>query len=97
MFAKIAHGSRAKSANVDDQTKHYFWMNIKCEPSEAEMLRDIFPAIITGYRMNKQNWNSVILDGSIPQGELERIIDNSYKLVISKFTKKVQASISLHL
>jgi predicted DNA-binding protein (MmcQ/YjbR family) len=97
MFATIAHGSRAKSANVDDEAKHYFWMNIKCEPSEAEMLRDIFPAIIAGYHMNKKNWNNVILDGSIPQGELERMIDNSYKLVVSKMTKKDQQLILVHL
>ena len=36
------------------------------------------------------NWNSIILDGSIPQGEIERMIDNSFKLVISKMTKKDQ-------
>jgi predicted DNA-binding protein (MmcQ/YjbR family) len=97
MFATISHGSNAKSAKVAEYAKGHFWMNLKCEPSEAEMLRDIFPAIIAGYHMNKKNWNSVILDGSIPQGELERMIDNSYKLVVSKMTKKDQASISLHL
>lgn len=40
--------------------------------------------------MNKSTWNSVILDGSIPQGEIERMIDNSFKLVVSKMTKKDQ-------
>ncbi len=54
MFATIAHGSTAKSANVDNQAKQYFWMNIKCGPSEAEIIRDIFPAIISGYHMNKK-------------------------------------------
>jgi len=61
------------------------------------MLRDIFPSIIPGYHMNKSSWNSVILDGSIPQGEIERMMDNSYLLVVSKMTKKDQASILLHL
>ena len=72
-------------------------MNIKCDPDEAEMLRDIFPAIIPGYHMNKRNWNSIILDGSIPQGEIERMIDNSYILVVSKMTKKDQASILVRM
>jgi predicted DNA-binding protein (MmcQ/YjbR family) len=46
--------------------------------------------------MNKTQWNTVILDGSIPQGEVERMMDNSYMLVVSKMTKKDQASILIH-
>ena len=97
MFATIAHGANAKSAKVGDEGKSHFWMNIKCDPDEAEMLRDIFPAIIPGYHMNKRNWNSIILDGSIPQGEIERMIDNSFMLVVSKMTKKDQQSLLIHL
>jgi len=47
--------------------------------------------------MNKAQWNTVILDGSIPQGEIERMIDNSYLLLVSKMTKKEQQSILVHL
>jgi len=47
--------------------------------------------------MNKTQWNTVILDGSIPQGEIERMIDNSFKLVVSKMTKKDQQSIIILL
>jgi len=46
--------------------------------------------------MNKSQWNTVILDGSIPQGEIERMIDNSFDLVVSKMTQKEQASILIH-
>ena len=46
--------------------------------------------------MIKRLWNTVILDGSIPQGEIERMIDNSFKLVVSKMPKKDQQSIILH-
>lgn len=97
MFATIAHGSTAKSANADDDAKKCFWMNLKCDPDEAVILRDIFPAVIPGYHMNKASWNSVILDGSIPQGEIERMMDNSYLLVVSKMTKKDRQSILIHL
>lgn len=45
----------------------------------------------------KRLWNTVILDGSIPQGEVERMIDNSFKLVVSKMTKKDQQSILIYL
>jgi len=57
-------------------------MNLKCEPGEALALRDIFPAVRPGYHMNKKHWNTVILDGSIPAGEIRRMIDNSYRLVV---------------
>jgi len=97
MFATIAHGSTAKSAKTSDEAKTHFWMNLKCDPDEAMMLRDIFSAVIPGYHMNKSSWNTIILDGSIPQGEIERMMDNSYLLVVSKMTKKDQQSILVHL
>lgn len=92
MFATLSLG---KISNNGDES--YWWLNLKCDPDEAVMLRDIFPSIIPGYHMNKKLWNTVILDGSIPQGEIERMIDNSYMLVVSKMTKKDQQSILVHL
>ncbi len=62
-------------------------VNLKCDPDEAAALRDIFESVIPGYHMNKRLWNTVFLDGTIPKGEIERMIDNSYQLVISKMTK----------
>jgi predicted DNA-binding protein (MmcQ/YjbR family) len=58
-------------------------INLKCDPQEALMLRDIFVAVQPGYHMNKRHWNTVLLDGSIPTGELERMMDNSYALVLA--------------
>lgn len=62
-------------------------MNLKCDPLEALALRDVFPAIRPGYHMNKRHWNTVILDGSVPPGELRRMIDNSYLLVVMKLPR----------
>ena len=47
--------------------------------------------------MIKAQWSTIILGGSIPQGEVEHMMDNSYKLVVSKMTKKDQASIVMFL
>jgi len=63
--------------------------NLKCDPDEALMLRDIFDAVKPGYHMNKRHWNTVILDGSVPAGEIERMMDRSYGLVV-KGLKKVE-------
>ena len=69
------------------QVKEKIYLNLKCEPDEALALRDIFPAITPGYHMNKKHWNTIELDGSVPDGEIERMIDNSYLLVISHMPK----------
>lgn len=70
-------------------------INLKCDPDEAQALRDIFIAVIPGYHMNKKHWNTVVLDGSIPQGEIERMIDNSYLLVIRSLTKAQREALSI--
>ena len=57
-------------------------MNLKCDPDEALILRDIFSAVKPGYHMNKKHWNTIVLDGSIPPGEIERMVDSSYSLVV---------------
>ena len=57
-------------------------LNLKCDPDEALALRDIFESVIPGYHMNKKHWNTIILDGSVPAGEIERMIDNSYSLIV---------------
>jgi predicted DNA-binding protein (MmcQ/YjbR family) len=62
-------------------------MNLKCDPLEADILRDIFEAVVPGYHMNKAHWNTLILDGSIPCGEIERMIDKSYELVVRGMKK----------
>ena len=65
-------------------------MSLKCDPDQALALRDIFAAVLPGYHMNKKHWNTVRLDGSIPVGEIERMIDHSYALVVKGLTKKVR-------
>lgn len=72
-------------------------MNLKCEPQEALALRDIFDAVKPGYHMNKKHWNTIIIDGSIPQGEIERMIDNSFLLVVKGMPKKDRVSIEIKL
>jgi predicted DNA-binding protein (MmcQ/YjbR family) len=91
MFATLAVGKMGKG---DEQGNLDWWMNLKCDPDEASALRDIFKSVIPGYHMNKRLWNTIILDGTIPRGEIERMIDNSFALVISKFPKKHQLGLS---
>lgn len=90
MFATLAIGKMGKG---DKEGNTHWWMNLKCDPEEAIFLRDFFPAVIPGYHMNKRLWNTVILDGSIPQSEIERMIDHSFMLVVNKLPKKDQVGL----
>ena len=62
-------------------------INLKCDPEEAQILREIFPSVLPGYHMNKTHWNTILLDDSVPSGELRRMIDNSYTLVVGSLSK----------
>lgn len=69
--------------------------NLKCDPDEAQALRDIFPGVLPGYHMNKKHWNTVLLDGSVPDGEIERMMDRSYGLVVRGLRRAERASLEL--
>lgn len=56
-------------------------LNLKCDPSYALELRERYPAVIPGYHMNKKHWNTVIIDGSIPDSDIFSWIDHSYSIV----------------
>lgn len=58
--------------------------NVKCDPDLALELREQHAAVIPGWHMNKKHWNTVIIDGSISNKELQKMIDHSYELVRGK-------------
>ena len=59
-------------------------VNLKCDPSKALELRERYASVIPGYHMNKKHWNTVLLDGTIPDREVFSWIDHSYNLVAGK-------------
>lgn len=83
MVPKIK-GKMFATLGVEKDVGH---MNVKCDPGQAQELRDLFESVKPGYHMNKLHWNTIILDGSIPQGEIERMIDHSYTLVVKKLKR----------
>ena len=70
-------------------------VNLKCHPEEAFILREIFKDVIPGYHMNKMHWNTVILNGSIPKEEIERMIDRSYCLVVKNLKKGIREALEV--
>jgi predicted DNA-binding protein (MmcQ/YjbR family) len=64
--------------------------NVKCDPEKAIALREQYPCVIPGYHMSKKHWNTVYVDGSVTDELLHEWITDSYLLVISGLTKKLQ-------
>lgn len=62
-------------------------INLKCDPEEAVQLREKYDAVQPGYHMNKKHWNTVILDGSLPDKLVFKMIDDSYNLIAAGLAK----------
>ena len=62
-------------------------INLKCDPEEAVLLREKYDAVQPGYHMNKKHWNTVMLDGSLTDKLVFKLIDDSYNLVAAGLTK----------
>ncbi len=65
-------------------------INLKCDPERAVDLREHYDSILPGYHMNKQHWNTVILDGSLPDKLIAELIGHSYDLVYASLPKKAK-------
>jgi len=65
-------------------------INLKCEPTYALFLREQYEAIVPGYHMNKQHWNTIILNGTIEEPKIVSMVEDSYQLVEQKMTRKNQ-------
>lgn len=57
-------------------------VSLKCDPEWSEVLRNAYPAVRPGYHLNKKHWNTIVLDGSVPDDEVEELIRHSYELVL---------------
>ena len=56
------------------------WINVKCDPQWRDFFRSAFPSVVPGYHLNKEHWNSIILDGTVPEKEIRKMIGESYEL-----------------
>ena len=88
MFAATCYPG-AEHATVESREL----VSLKCEPLRGEALRDAFEDVIPGFYCDKRCWNSVYLDGDVPDEVLRQMCDESYALVLAKLSKKRQKEI----
>ena len=68
-------------------------LNVKVEPDKAFFWRDIYESVVPGYHQNKEHWNTIILDGSIPDKDIECMIAESYDLISDNPTKRIYEAV----
>ncbi len=68
-------------------------LNVKVNPQWRDFWREVYPSVIPGYHQNKKYWNTIILDGSIPEKEIKRMITESYDLVTDSPTKRIYEAV----
>lgn len=65
-----------------------FRFNVKCDPEKAIELREEHSCVLPGWHMNKQHWNTIVVDGSVDNKQLKEWIDHSYDLILLSVKKK---------
>ena len=85
-----------------DNKKAFLWtyerdgfinLNVKVDPDKAFFWRDIYKSVVPGYHQNKEHWNTIILDGSIPDKDIKVMIAESYDLVSDSPAKRIYEAV----
>lgn len=71
----------------------YINLNVKASDGWRDMWRSTYKSVIPGYHQNKDHWNTIILDGSIPRGDIERMIAESYDIITDSPTKRIYEAV----
>ncbi len=84
----MRHGTNKKSFALIYKRNGKQCINLKCDPFEAEFLRQAYEDVTPAYHMNKVHWNTVTLGGDVPMDEMKQMIGRSYDLIKPKVRKK---------
>lgn len=79
---KHAHNKKMFACIYERQGN--IWVNVKCNTQWRDFWRNVYPSVIPAYHMNKEHWNSIILNGTIPESDVKRMIEESYELTKPK-------------
>lgn len=79
-WAVIRHRHNKKIFACIYEREENMWINVKCDPEWRDFWRNAFSSVVPAYHMNKEHWNSIILDGGVPKKEIGKMILESYEL-----------------
>lgn len=94
------HDENWQLVRVKGSKKAFLWtyerngyLNVKTDPEWRDYWRSAFPSVIPGWHQNKDHWNTIILDGSIPDEAVRKMIAESYELVTDNPTKRIYEAV----
>ena len=96
------HDENWQLVRVKGSKKVFLWtyerngfinLNVKVNDEWRDFWRDAFESVIPGWHQNKENWNTIILDGSIPDKDIKRMITESYEIVTDSPTKRIYEAV----
>lgn len=96
------HDFNWQLVRVEGSKKAFLWtyerdgfinLNVKVSPEWRDLWRSTYPAVLPGYHQNKEHWNTIILDGTIPTEEIQRMIAESYDLVAGSTTERIYEAV----
>lgn len=96
------HDENWQLVRVKGSKKVFLWtyelegrmqLNVKVSPEWRDLWRQAYEAVIPGYHQNKEHWNTIILDDTIPDNEVKRMIAESYDLVTDSPTKRIYEAV----
>ena len=68
-------------------------LNVKVDPQWRDFWRETYKSVIAGYHQNKEHWNTIILDGTISDKEIKRMIAESYDIITDSPTKRIYEAV----
>ena len=71
----------------------YINLNVKVDPEKAYFWRKIYKSVIPGYHQNKEHWNTIILDGTIPDKDIKTMIAESYDIISDSPSKRIYEAV----
>ena len=89
----VRYGGNKKAFLWTYEREGHINLNVKVDPEKAYFWRQIYKAVIPGYHQNKDHWNTIILDGSIPDEDIKRMIAESYDLVSDSPAKRIYEAV----
>lgn len=79
-WTAMRHRENRKIFAAIFQREGRIWINVKADPMWGDLWRQTYPAVVPAYHMNKRHWLSIILDGTMEEGDILRLIQDSYDL-----------------
>ena len=96
------HDQTWQLVRVKESKKAFLWiferngyvnLNVKTDPEWRDFWRSTYEAVTAGYHQNKEHWNTIVLDGTIPDKDIKRMISESYDLVTYSPTKRIYEAV----